>query len=83
MASSAPPQSHSKALPHVKSSSAGSMPDVPPRPSADHASPQVSLIFLAEFDINEGSVLKHQYPSPAGLDEQCVQPCAPPALSSC
>lgn len=47
----------------------------------DHGHPQVQLVFLAEFDINEGSVLKHQYPAPTGLDEQSVpsSPLARPA----
>jgi hypothetical protein len=30
----------------------------------------VSFVLLAEFDINQGSVLAHQYPYPTGIDEQ-------------
>lgn len=29
-----------------------------------------SFILLAEFDIDQGSVLSHQYPYPTGVDEQ-------------
>ena len=31
----------------------------------------VQFILLAEFDIDQGSVLSHQYPFPTGTDEQC------------
>lgn len=34
--------------------------------------PQVEYVLLAEFDIDEGSTVKHQYPAPTGTDEQCV-----------
>lgn len=34
--------------------------------------PHVDYVLLAEFDIDEGSTLKHQYPAPTGTDEQCV-----------
>lgn len=34
--------------------------------------PHVDYVFLAEFDIDEGSTLKHQYPAPTGTDEQYV-----------
>jgi len=30
----------------------------------------VQFILLAEFDIDQGSVLSHQYPFPTGTDEQ-------------
>lgn len=35
----------------------------------------IELVFLAEFDINEGSILKHSFPIQKikGLDEQLVQ----------
>lgn len=32
----------------------------------------VQFILLAEFDIDQGSVLSHQYPFPTGTDEQCA-----------
>lgn len=32
----------------------------------------VSHILLAEFDIDRGSSLTHQYPEPTGTDEQYV-----------
>lgn len=32
----------------------------------------VTFILLAEFDIEEGSVIRHQYPRPTGCDDQCV-----------
>lgn len=31
----------------------------------------VQFILLAEFDIDQGSVLSHEYPFPTGTDEQC------------
>lgn len=34
----------------------------------------VQFILLAEFDIDQGSVLSHQYPFPTGTDEQCGFP---------
>jgi hypothetical protein len=34
----------------------------------------VQFILLAEFDIDQGSVLSHQYPFPTGTDEQCGAP---------
>lgn len=33
----------------------------------------VSYILLAEFDIDQGSILKHSYPAATGTDEQYVQ----------
>lgn len=35
-----------------------------------HDSQHVSFILLAEFDIDQGSILSHQYPYPTGMDEQ-------------
>lgn len=32
----------------------------------------VDYVLLAEFDIDQGSVLKHQWPAKTGCDEQCV-----------
>jgi len=32
----------------------------------------VEYVLLAEFDIDQGSLLRHQYPAPTGTDEQCV-----------
>jgi hypothetical protein len=34
--------------------------------------PRVDYVLLAEFDIDQGSTLKHQYPAPTGTDEQYV-----------
>ncbi|GAA5874615.1 hypothetical protein JCM3774_004662 [Rhodotorula dairenensis] len=34
--------------------------------------PQVDYVLLAEFDIDEGSTLKHQYPAPTGTDEHLL-----------
>ena len=43
--------------------------------------PQVSYILLAEFDIDEGSVLKHQYPCSTGTNEQSGYRTAFPVIS--
>jgi hypothetical protein len=37
-------------------------------PAYGHA----AFVLLAEFDIDQGSVLTHQYPHPMGIDEQQV-----------
>ncbi len=37
-----------------------------PQPRQNH----VDYIILAQFDIDKGSVIKHQYPKPTGVDEQ-------------
>ncbi|GAA5982185.1 hypothetical protein JCM10908_004772 [Rhodotorula pacifica] len=34
--------------------------------------PEVEYVLLAEFDIDEGSTLKHQYPAPTGTDEHLL-----------
>lgn len=46
------------------------LPDGPPASNqvADHA----AFVLLAEFDIDQGSTLAHQYPFPTGTDEQLV-----------
>lgn len=36
------------------------------------AHPQVDYVLLAEFDIDQGSLVRHQYPAPTGTDEQSV-----------
>ncbi|GAA5849623.1 hypothetical protein JCM8547_000514 [Rhodosporidiobolus lusitaniae] len=36
------------------------------------ASPAVEYVLLAEFDIDQGSVLKHQYPASTGTDEHLL-----------
>jgi hypothetical protein len=33
----------------------------------------VQFCLLAEFDIDAGATLAHQYPYPTGTDEQCVK----------
>lgn len=42
----------------------------PPHPYPIH--PQVDYVLLAEFDIDEGSVLRHQYPAPTGTDDHLL-----------
>lgn len=32
--------------------------------------PHVSFVLLAEFHVNEGSILPYQYPFPTGTDDQ-------------
>ncbi|ORY92415.1 docking domain of Afi1 for Arf3 in vesicle trafficking-domain-containing protein [Leucosporidium creatinivorum] len=49
----------------ASSSSLNSIARPPPRPP-------VSYVLLAEFDIDEGSVLKHQYPVATGTDEHLL-----------
>lgn len=39
-------------------------------PPTRNSQPHVSYVLLAEFDIDEGSILKHQYPAATGVDEQ-------------
>lgn len=34
--------------------------------------PQVEYVLLAEFDIDEGSVLRHEYPAPTGTDQHLL-----------
>ncbi|TKA55207.1 hypothetical protein B0A53_02177 [Rhodotorula sp. CCFEE 5036] len=34
--------------------------------------PRVDYVLLAEFDIDQGSTLKHQYPAPTGTDEHLL-----------
>lgn len=36
------------------------------------AAPHCAYILLAEFDIDTGSTLRHQYPCPTGTDEGCA-----------
>ncbi|BGP39727.1 hypothetical protein JCM10450v2_003696 [Rhodotorula kratochvilovae] len=38
--------------------------------AASHA--HVEYVLLAEFDIDQGSILKHQYPAPTGTDEHLL-----------
>ncbi|KAJ2682375.1 hypothetical protein IWW39_006025, partial [Coemansia spiralis] len=33
----------------------------------------VEYILLAEFDIDRGAILKHQYPRPTGADDSYVE----------
>ncbi|BGP15794.1 hypothetical protein JCM10213v2_003783 [Rhodosporidiobolus nylandii] len=42
------------------------------RPPAGTARPLVEYVLLAEFDIDQGSVLKHQYPAPTGCDDHLL-----------
>lgn len=34
--------------------------------------PQVEYVLLAEFDIDQGSILKHHYPAPTGTDDHLL-----------
>ncbi|GAA6018539.1 hypothetical protein JCM11491_006439 [Sporobolomyces phaffii] len=41
-------------------------------PSPYPNGPQVEYVLLAEFDIDEGSVLRHEYPAPTGTDQHLL-----------
>ncbi|CCA78058.1 hypothetical protein PIIN_01734 [Serendipita indica DSM 11827] len=40
--------------------------------SLNHSRPHVAYVLVADFDIDTGSVLSHQYPCPTGTDEQTL-----------
>lgn len=44
----------------------------PTTPSPYPIHPQVEYVLLAEFDIDEGSVLRHEYPAPTGTDQHLL-----------
>ena len=46
------------------------LPEAPPTDLAPASFKHVDYVLLAEFDIDEGSVLRYQYPNPTGAHEQ-------------
>ncbi|GAA5958013.1 hypothetical protein JCM21900_004745 [Sporobolomyces salmonicolor] len=59
-------------LPKLPSSTSIASLAAPSRPQPYPIHPQVDYVLLAEFDIDEGSVLRHQYPAPTGTDQHLL-----------
>ncbi|GAA5868799.1 hypothetical protein JCM1840_005123 [Sporobolomyces johnsonii] len=59
-------------LPKLPSSTSIASLAAQPHPQPYPIHPQVDYVLLAEFDIDEGSVLRHQYPAPTGTDEHLL-----------